>query len=182
MPAMGGGNQRSVVIEAGDGPRIAATLQSEIEHLKIIVHRRYRENVVALGIECIRIGAQPQERPRGAVLAQKRGDVQRRTAVSVLNIRLFALTDQPLDFADVAARGSVVQSGVDTQLPLARRALREARCAGKLDRADHDYSKAGQVSGHGCMHSPVDSMLDNLVEEDIIAGSKRLNSACAIPA
>ena len=116
------------------------------------------------------------------MLAQKRGDVQRRTAVSVLNIRLFALTDQPLDFADVAARRSVVQSGVDTQLPLARCSLREARCAGKLDRADHDHSKAGQVSRHGCMHPPVDSMLDNLVEKDTIASSKRLNSACATPA
>jgi hypothetical protein len=66
-----------------------------------------------------------------------------------LNIRLFAFTDQPLDFRDLAARGGIVESGVDTQLPFAWWSLCEARCAAKLDRAKEDQRKTGRASCHG---------------------------------
>src|SRR5262249_16752986 len=157
VPAMGGRDQRSVVIEADDGARVGAALQSDVDHFEIVVHRRYRENVVALGIERIRIGAQPQERLRRAVLAQERGTMQRGAAVGILNIQLFALTDQPLDFHDVPAGSGVVQAGVDTQLPFAWWSLRKACRAAKLDRAKDNQSKTGKASRHCYMDRSVGS-------------------------
>ncbi len=80
--------------------------------------------------------------------AQKRRDMQRRSAVGILNVGLFALTDQLLDLGSVAARGRVVESGIDAQLPLARRRLRDAYPAAQLGGANHE-SKAKKASRHG---------------------------------
>src|SRR5262249_24421579 len=112
------------------------------------VHRRDRGDVIALGIEGIRIGAEPQKRPRRVMAAQKRRDMQRRSAVGILNVGLFALTDQLLDLGSVAARGRVGESGVDAQLPLARRRLRDAYPAAQLGGANHE-NKAKKASRHG---------------------------------
>ena len=85
-----------------------------------------------MGIERVRVGAEPQQGARRLVLAQKGGYVQRRAAVGVLDVGLFALGDQLLDLGGVAARGGVVKPGIDAQLPLARRGLRKAYGAGEL--------------------------------------------------
>jgi len=116
----------------GDGARVAAALERDPEHFEVVVHGRDGDDVVALGIERVRVGAEPEEGARRLVLAQKRGDVQRRAAVGVLDVGLFALGDQLLDLGGVAARGGIVKPGIDAQLPLARRGLRKAYGAGEL--------------------------------------------------
>jgi aminoglycoside phosphotransferase (APT) family kinase protein len=80
--------------------------------------------------------------------AQKRGNVQRRAAVGILDVGLFALGDQLLDLGGIAACGRIVQPGIDPQLPLAGRRLREARRAAELGSADQE-SKAKNASRHG---------------------------------
>src|SRR5262249_50946521 len=141
VPAMGGGDQRSVVIGTGDGARIAAALERDLQQFEVVVHGRDGDDVVALGIERVWVGAEPDEGARCRILAQKRGYVQRRAAVGVLNVGLFALGDQLLDLSGVAARGGVVEAGIDAQLPLARRRLREACGAGELGCANRHQSK-----------------------------------------
>ena len=132
VPAVRGGDQCRVVMGTGNGARVAAALERDPEHFKVVVHGRDGDDVVALGIERVGIGAEPDEGARRLVLAQKRGNVQRRAAVGVLDGGLFALADQLLDLGGVAARGGVVKPGIDAQLPLRRRGLRPARGAGEL--------------------------------------------------
>src|SRR5262249_42571622 len=151
VPAMGGGDQRSVVIGTGDGARIAAALERDLQQFEVVVHGRDGDDVVALGIERVWVGAEPDEGARCRILAQKRGYVQRRAAVGVLNVGLFALGDQLLDLSGVAARGGVVEAGIDAQLPLARRRLREACGAGELGCANRHQSKKDKTSRHGCV-------------------------------
>ena len=129
MAEMGGGDQRGAIVGAGDRARIAAAFERDLEHLEVVVHGRDGDDVVALGVERVRIGAEPDERVRRRVLAQKRRDMQRGAAVGVLDVRFLARGDQLLDLGDVAARCCVVQAGIDAQLPLARRGLRGPRRA-----------------------------------------------------
>src|SRR5262249_42254889 len=116
--------------------------------LEVFSPRRDGGDVMGLGIEGIRIGAEPQKRPGRFMAAQKCRDVQRRSAVGILNVGLFALTDQLLDLGSVAARGRVVESGIDAQLPLARRRLRDAYPAAQLGGANHE-SKAKKAPRPG---------------------------------
>ena len=118
VPAVRGGVQCRVVMGTGDGARVAAALERDPEHFEVVVHGRDGDDVVALGIESVRIGAEPEEGARCRILAQKGGDVQWRAAVGVLNVGLFALGDQLLDLGGVAARGGIVKTGIDAQLPL----------------------------------------------------------------
>src|SRR5262249_46952595 len=82
-------------------------------------------------------------------------DVQRRAAVGVLDVGLFALGDQLLDLGGVAARGGIVKPGIDAQLPLARRGLRKAYGAGELGYANRHESNQAKASRHGCIHRGV---------------------------
>ena len=52
-------------------------------------------------------------------------DMKGRAALGVLDVELFALRGQLLDFGDVSTRGGVVKAGIDAQLPFARRRLRD---------------------------------------------------------
>jgi len=140
VPAVRGGDQCSVVMGTGDGACVAAALERDPEHFEVVVHGRDGDDVVALGIERVRVGAEPEEGARCRILAQKGGDVQRRAAVGVLDVGLFALGDQLLDLGGVAARGGIVKTGIDAQLPLARRGLRKAYGAGELGCANRHES------------------------------------------
>ena len=80
--------------------------------------------------------------------AQKRRDMQRGSAVGVLDVGLFAFTDEPLDLDGIAARGGVMQPGIDPQLPFGRRRLRETCLAADLGSANHE-SKAKEASHFG---------------------------------
>src|SRR5262249_57443691 len=87
----------------------------------------------------------------GGIVAEKGGEVEGAAAVGVLNVGLFALRDQLLDRSGVAARGGVVEPGIDAQLPFARRRLREACGAGELGCANRHQSKKAKASRHGCV-------------------------------
>src|SRR5262249_11124507 len=76
-------------------------------------------------------------------------DDERRAAVGVLNGGLLALRDELLDLGDVAARGGVVQPGIDAQLTLARRRLRPRSRAGSKQSKTAD-NNTKQASHHGC--------------------------------
>ena len=148
---MGGGDQCRVVIGTGDGARIATALERDLQQFEVVVYGRDGDDVVALGIERVWVGAESDEGARRRILTQKRGNMQRRAAVGVLNVGLFALGDQLLDLSGIAACGGVVEAGIDAQLPLARRRLRETCGAGELDCANHHLSKKAKTSRHGCV-------------------------------
>src|SRR5262249_30593201 len=94
---------------------------------------------------------EPDKGARCLVLAQKRGDVQRRAAVGVLDGGLFALGDQLLDLGGIAARGGVVKAGIDAQLPVARRGLRQAWGGRGLGCARRHPSKKTNASRPCCL-------------------------------
>jgi len=118
VPAMGGGDQCRVVIGTGDGARIATALERDLQQFEVVVYGRDGDDVVALGIERVWVGAESDEGARRRILTQKRGNMQRRAAVGVLNVGLFALGDQLLDLSGIAACGGVVEAGIDAQSPL----------------------------------------------------------------
>jgi len=149
VPAMGGRDQRGSVVGTGGGARVAAARKRDLEHFAIVVHGRDGDDVVALGIERVGIGAEPDERACRVMLAQEGGNVQRGAAAGVLDVRLFAFGDQLLDLGGVAARGRVVQSGIDAQLPLARRRLSERRPGRRHDCVHRQQNENGKASRHG---------------------------------
>ena len=117
VAAMSGDHQRSRMVRADDGARIGAARKRDVKHLEVVIQRCDGDDIVTLGIERVRIGTKPQQRLRCSMAAQKRGDKQRRSAVGVLDIGLFAFGDELLDLGGVAACGGVMQPGIDAQLP-----------------------------------------------------------------
>ena len=148
VAAMRGGDQRRLVVRADDCACIGSAGKRDLQHIKVVVHRRDGEDIVALGIARLCIRAEPQQGLCSGVAAQKRRDMQRGSAISVLNAGLFAFGDELLDLGGVAARGGVVQPGIDAQLPFTRRRLREARAAAELGSANHE-SKTKEASHDG---------------------------------
>ena len=128
--------KRGAVVLAGDVARAAAAGERDLQHFEIVLHRRDGDDVVALRVHRVRIGAEPQERLRRGMLTAEGGDVQRRAAVGILEVRLLAIGDQPFDLRNVAIGGGGMQAGVDLQFTLGGCGLRqqERRCAEQRQR------------------------------------------------
>ena len=154
---MGSGDQRGAVVGAGDGARVAATGERDLEHFEVVVDCGDGDDVVALGVERVGIGAKPDERARRPVLPAESCDVQRRAAVGVLDIRLLAFGDELFDLGDIAARGGVMQTGIDAQFPLGRWRLREhdTGCAGAPHREKTENNETNKVPRHGCTDAEI---------------------------
>src|SRR5882757_2382621 len=67
--------------------------------------------------------------------------------MAVLDVRLFALGDQLLDLGNVAVGGCGVQSGIDAQLPFARRRLRGCELRRDDGQKTERESRKGPVTG-----------------------------------
>ena len=82
--------------------------------------------------------------------------MKRRAALGVLKVGLFAFRDQLLDRGDIPARRGVVEAGIDAQLPLARRRLREgvAHRSGTCQDAGGHEENTDKVSCHGSDPGP----------------------------
>ena len=127
MAEMRGRDQRGAVIGTGDICARWRRLECDLEHFQIVLHRRDGDDVVVLRVHRIRIGAEPQQRSCGRVLAAEGSDVQRRAAVGILQVRLLAGSDQLLDLGHIAIGGGGMQPGVDLEFALGRRSLRPQR-------------------------------------------------------
>jgi len=111
---------------------IGAALERNLEHCEVIVDGGDRQRIKTIVVARIRIGAQPQERLRGSVLAAESSHNERRAALGILQVRLFAIGDQLLDRAGIAVGRGCMQPGIDTQLTFARRRLRRERARGDV--------------------------------------------------
>jgi hypothetical protein len=151
---VGGGDQCGAVILAGDVARAAAAGERDLQHLDIVLHRGDGDDVVVLRVHRIRVGAETQQRLHHRVLAAERGDVQRRAAVGILEVRLLAFGNQLFDLGDIAVGGGGVQAGIDLQFTLGWRGLchqwrrcgaeqrqRSDGCRIKRKAADHGTSR-----------------------------------------
>ena len=129
---MGGGAQGRAVIRSVVTLRALAPPSSAmLEHLDVVVDGRDGQDVVALGVERIGIGAEPEERARRRVMLAVDRDVQRRAAVRILDVHPLAGGDQALDLGDVAAGGGGMQAGIDLEVALARRRLGRRHAVGE---------------------------------------------------
>ena len=76
-------------------------------------------------------------------------DMQRRAAVAVLEIGFLAIRDQLFDLGHVAARGGIVQAGIDAQFALGRRVLRQhVRGIAERQQCEQAYNCDPR---HGCV-------------------------------
>lgn len=124
------------------------------------------------------------------MLAKEGGDVQRRAAVGVLDVRAFALGDELLDLGDIAARGRVVQPGIDAQLALAGRDLRKAGPGGddgasagdaQGQRQICETSERSELSHHGRAGSRLDPCLSPHARMLASRGGRRCRGAFGNP-
>ena len=93
--------------------RIGPAGERELEQLHVIVDGRERQDVEALHVAGIGIGAALEQRlDRRVVLAICR-DEERGAAVGILDVGVFAVADELLDLGHLAIGGGGVQAGVD---------------------------------------------------------------------
>ena len=109
---MGGGNQRRPVIAAGDRAGIAAAVERNPQHRHVVGDRGDGDDVVAVDLQRLGIGAEPQQRARRFVLLLIDGDMQRRPLPPVDRFSVRAGCDKTLDCRDVARSSGRVQTGI----------------------------------------------------------------------
>ena len=152
MAEMGGGDQRRAVIGAGDVGRLAAAFQRRLEHRHVVGNRRNGDDVVALAVERVRIGAERHEFHGRGILLGEGGDVEGRAAVRVAHVHIGAVLDEPLDRRRIAARRRRVKAVIGGEFGRVRRRL---RTGGEAEREGKD-GEAGRDSGlrHDGLGSP----------------------------
>jgi hypothetical protein len=124
---MGGGNQRRAVIGAGDVRCLAAKLQCELEHRHVIGDGGNGDDVVALRLERVGVGAATCQSLGGAGLFEESRDMQRCAAVTIAGIDQCAGGAEALDRGDVACGAGRVQALIGGNFGRAGRNLRQGR-------------------------------------------------------
>ena len=88
VPEVRGSDQRGSVVSAGDCAGIAAEFDRQFHHLQIVLDSGNGDDVVAIILERIDIGAPSYERTNGVILRLEGSDVKRRTSGCVARVRI----------------------------------------------------------------------------------------------
>ena len=65
---MSGGNQGRAIITAGNSLRVAAAFKRDLKHRHVVGDSCDGDNVIAIDVQLVRIGAEPDQGARGIVL------------------------------------------------------------------------------------------------------------------
>ena len=118
MAEMRGRDQRRAIQRAGDLRALGAAVERDLEHLDIVLDRCDGQDVEALHVARIGIGAAARSSARRRVMLAVCGDEQRRAAVSILDVRFSPSADELLDLGHLAIGGGGVQAGVDRDVAI----------------------------------------------------------------
>ena len=180
MAEMRGGARARCRHRGGDVAGAGAALERDVEHVEVVLRRRDGQDVVALGVERVGIGAEADERARRGMVLAEYGDVQRRAAVGILDVRPLAGGDQPLDLGDVASGGGGVQAGID-RAGRARSAASAPRPVVRAPERDGDHRQQHAIKAPRRRDHPVPGRFESLRRAAIAraCGGRRGRSAAA---
>jgi hypothetical protein len=146
-------NERGAVVSAGDIAGAGTAVEREFQSFEIVRHGGDGDDVVAVDLQCVRVGAALDQRAGGVVPLEIDRDVKRGAASRVLDVRPLALGDQLLDLGDVALGRGFVQSGVDADviggrggLGMGRRREKQSQKLTGPDRAMNLSTRHGRSS------------------------------------
>jgi hypothetical protein len=86
VPQVRGGDERGAVIAAGDVLRARAELERELERRNVVRDGRDRDDVVAVGLERVRIGTRGDAAPASPRAGAEGRNVQRRAPTTVAQV------------------------------------------------------------------------------------------------
>jgi hypothetical protein len=112
MTEMGGGDKRGAVIDRGDGARVAAAVERDLEAGQIVCDRRDGDDVVAPEFKPVRIRAETEQGTRGLVLLHEDGHMQRRSLLRIGGVERGTVADGALDRGNVALGCSGVKAAI----------------------------------------------------------------------
>ena len=145
---MRGRNQRRAVITAGDSLRVAAAFKRDLKHRHVVGDRCNGDDVIAVDVQLVRIGAEPDQGARGIVLLLIDRDMQRRAMTRVERFLVFGSRDARFDIGDVATGGGGMQAAIGAQFGLGRRDLRRRRQHGQERDEKGGEEMHRESSGH----------------------------------
>ena len=147
MAQMRRGDQRGSVVTAGDVRGTAAQREGDVERRQVVRDRRDGDDVVAVTLQRVRIGACLHQRPHCVVLAGEGGNVQRGAAVPVTCVDTGAGSDEPGDLARVAAGCGGKKSRIPRALVRGGRQLAESARPEREAEGDDDAAQEGEKHG-----------------------------------
>ena len=134
---------------------------ASLQHLQVVLHGGDGDDIVALVLQCIDVGAKLDQRARHRNVPAIGRHHQRRAAEAVAGIDVLAVPDRPLDLARAAADHGGMQIGIGGDFLGAWRRL---RLRGEAGRGEHRLPRRSSLAAICVAMNPANLLFSSFCE------------------